>query len=144
MFYVAALHNSDANCIHWYTGQPAGEFVSEAKYAAYEFPDELSAARVVKRLNGHTSLHGYTFSTIPRNCDQEHALRRLRTVMLRAECGRERTTVEMFRLGDNVVSTVHRIAPDGTETADILDVQPCMDLELVDDARPRGEFTPYK
>jgi hypothetical protein len=57
----------------------------------------------------------------------------------------ERTAIEFFPMGDSVVSTIHRILPDGRETADILNVAPVVELSLVPDTpQQKGEFIPYK
>lgn len=85
IFHVVAAHITDQDVIQWYTGQPGGDFVSERRKDAFDFPCELSAARVVKRLNVYTPLHGYTFCFVPQNCEPEHILGKLHAAILRSE-----------------------------------------------------------
>jgi hypothetical protein len=85
IYHVVALHKTDPTIVLWYTGQPGAVLVSESKDSAQDFPDELKAQRVVKRLNEYTKLHGYTFCTVARNCEIQHIVRKLTQAMLRSE-----------------------------------------------------------
>lgn len=51
---------------------------------------------------------------------------------------RSKTILETFPLGDQLVTTVHRIESDGTESADVLSVCDKLELELEDTAKARA------
>lgn len=84
-FLVAGLHKDDWAIVQWYSGKPGGNFVSENRVYAYEFPHELAARRVVNRLNTYTNLHGYTFTTINKNCELQHVLPKLQALIVRSD-----------------------------------------------------------
>ncbi len=48
-----------------------------------------------------------------------------------------KTTLQTFKMGDHVVTTVHRIECDGTESADVLAVNEEMHIELEETAQAR-------
>lgn len=49
-----------------------------------------------------------------------------------------KTTLQTFEMGDQVVTTIHRIECDGRETADVLNVSDRLELELVEDVQQRA------
>lgn len=51
---------------------------------------------------------------------------------------RDKTTLQTFDMGDQVVTTIHRIGADGSESADVLNVSERLELELEETVKARS------